>query len=259
MSHLNVTGLRKSYGDNVVLRDISFSVERGECVGILGPSGSGKSTILRCLNRLETSDGGSIMVGDTAIGPAPGLRNRQLRADLVNQRRLFGMVFQQFELFPRMTVLQNVVVGQRVVKGRGKDEAVERARRELDRVGLLDKQDAMPSSLSGGQQQRVAIARAVAMDPEILLFDEPTSALDPELVGEVLEVMRDIAAGDITMLVVTHELGFAAEVSDTILFIDKGVVVESGPPAAVIGNPRNERTRRFLSRMGHVRPVGESV
>lgn len=249
MSHLTVTGLSKSYGDNVVLRDISFTVERGECVAVLGPSGSGKSTLLRCLNRLESHDGGIIRLGDTIIGPDFSRSRRQRRADLVAQRRRFGMVFQQFELFPHMTVLDNVVVGQTVVSGRDRDEAVARARRELDRVGLLSKQDAMPSSLSGGQQQRVGIARAVAMDPEVLLFDEPTSALDPELVGEVLAVMRDVARSNITMLVVTHELDFAGNAADKVLFIDEGLVIESGSPAAMLGHPTQERTRRFLTRL----------
>lgn len=249
MSHLTVTGLSKAYGDNVVLRDISFTVERGECVAILGPSGSGKSTLLRCLNRLEVHDTGTIQVDDTIIGPDFSRSRRQRRADLVAQRRRFGMVFQQFELFPHMTVLDNVVVGQKVVSGRDREAAMARARRELDRVGLLDKQDAMPSSLSGGQQQRVGIARAVAMDPEVLLFDEPTSALDPERVGEVLAVMRDIAVSKITMLVVTHELDFARSAADKVLFIDKGLVVESGSPATVLGRPTQERTKRFLTRL----------
>lgn len=249
MSHLTVTGLKKAYGDNVVLRDISFAVERGECVAILGPSGSGKSTLLRCLNRLENHDAGTIEVGDSTIGPDFSRSRRQRRADLVAQRRRFGMVFQQFELFPHMTVLDNVVVGQTIVCGRDREAAVARARRELDRVGLADKHDAMPSSLSGGQQQRVGIARAVAMDPEVLLFDEPTSALDPERVGEVLAVMRDIAASNITMLVVTHELDFARSAADKVLFIDAGVVVETGPPDRVLGHPHHERTKRFLSRL----------
>ncbi|MDE3206657.1 MAG: amino acid ABC transporter ATP-binding protein [Acidobacteriota bacterium] len=249
MSHLVVSGLSKSYGDTLVLRDISFTVERGHCVAVLGPSGSGKSTLLRCLNRLESHDAGTIEIDGTRIGPNFSRSRRQRRADLVAQRRRFGMVFQQFELFPHLTALQNVVIGQRTVSGRDRDTALARARQELDRVGLLDKQDAMPASLSGGQQQRVAIARAVAMDPEVLLFDEPTSALDPERVGEVLTVMRDIAASNITMLVVTHELDFARRAADHVLFIDGGTVLESGPPEKVLDHPAQDRTKRFLTRL----------
>lgn len=249
MSHLVISDLHKSYGNTKVLEGIDMEVNRGEVVSLLGPSGSGKSTLLRCLNGLEEIQAGTITVGGERIGPKPGSWGRQYRRDLVAQRRYFGMVFQHFELFPHRTVLDNVTLGQEKVLGRGRDEAVTRAESELERVGLLHLKDMPPESLSGGQQQRVGIARAVAMDPEILLFDEPTSALDPELVGDVLAVMRDLAGGQTTMLVVTHEIRFARDVADTLVVMDGGVVVESGSPETMIGAPQHERTKKFLSRL----------
>ncbi|MCI1673702.1 MAG: amino acid ABC transporter ATP-binding protein [Bifidobacterium tibiigranuli] len=250
MSHLDVSDLHKAYGHVKVLKGISFSVEHGEVVSVLGPSGSGKSTMLRCLNGLEEYQTGTIAIDGRPIGPLPESKSgRSQRHALIDQRRHFGMVFQHFELFPHLSVLDNVAVGQQVVLGRSRDEAVERARLELDRVGLAHLESVPPTSLSGGQAQRVGIARAVAMDPEILLFDEPTSALDPELIGEVLAVMRDLAHSHVTMIVVTHEIRFARDVADTMLFMDGGVVVESGPPNQLISEPTHERTRQFLRRL----------
>lgn len=249
MSHLVISDLHMSYGSTKVLEGIDMEVDRGEVVSLLGPSGSGKSTLLRCLNGLENFQAGTITVSGERIGTKPGSRGRAHRRDLVAQRRYFGMVFQHFELFPHRTVLDNITLGPQVVLGRGRDEAVARAESELERVGLLHLKDMPPGSLSGGQQQRVGIARAVAMDPEILLFDEPTSALDPELVGDVLAVMRDLAGGQTTMLVVTHEVRFARDVADTLVVMDGGVVVESGTPEQMITAPEHERTRKFLSRI----------
>lgn len=249
MSHLDVVDLHMAYGPTEILKGVNFSVGRGEVVSVLGPSGSGKSTMLRCLNGLEQYQAGTISIDGTPIGAVPGVGGRARRRALLAQRRHYGMVFQHFELFPHRSVLDNVAIGQQVVLGRSRDAAVDRARRELERVGLLHLQSQPPASLSGGQQQRVGIARAVAMDPEILLFDEPTSALDPELVGEVLTVMRDLASSKTTMLVVTHEIRFARDVADTMLFMDGGVVIESGPPVQLITNPAHERTRQFLRRL----------
>ena len=237
-----VEGLHKSFGDNHVLRGIDFRVATGEVVCVVGPSGSGKSTLLRCVNRLEEASEGSILVeGEDILDPD---------ADIDVLRSRIGMVFQSFNLFPHLSVLRNLTIAQRRVRGRSEDEAVEVARRNLDRVGLLEKIDAYPAHLSGGQQQRVAIARALSMDPDMMLFDEPTSALDPELVGEVLEVMRDLAAEGMTMMIVTHEMGFAREVADRVVFMDAGVVVEEGPPSEVLVAPRHERTQRFLKIVG---------
>ncbi len=235
---IRVEGLHKSFGDNHVLRGIDFRVAEGEVVCVVGPSGSGKSTLLRCINRLEESSGGSILIeGEDILDPD---------ADVDALRSRIGMVFQSFNLFPHLSVLRNLTIAQRRVKGRTEEQAVEVARRNLDRVGLLEKIDAHPAHLSGGQQQRVAIARALSMDPDMMLFDEPTSALDPELVGEVLEVMRDLARDGMTMMVVTHEMGFAREVADRVVFMDAGIVVEEGPPSEVLVAPVHERTRRFL-------------
>jgi polar amino acid transport system ATP-binding protein len=250
---VHAVNVLKSFHGNEVLKGIDLDVRRGEVVCLLGPSGSGKTTFLRCINQLEQIDGGRIWVDGDLVGYREDgdvlhhLTDKQVAA----QRRDIGMVFQRFNLFPHMTALENVVEAPVQVKGVGKKQARERARALLDQVGLADKADAYPAQLSGGQQQRVAIARALAMDPKLMLFDEPTSALDPELVGEVLRVMRDLAAAGMTMIVVTHEMGFARDVADHVVFMDGGVVVEEGPPKEVISNPQHERTKTFLRRMSH--------
>jgi polar amino acid transport system ATP-binding protein len=234
-----VRGLHKSFGDLEVLSGIDFHVDHGEVVCVIGPSGSGKSTLLRCINRLEEPSAGRILIeGDDITDPD---------ADVDQLRSRIGIVFQSFNLFPHLSVLRNLTIAQRRVRGRSKHEAGEVAERNLARVGLSDKIDAYPAHLSGGQQQRVAIARALSMDPDMMLFDEPTSALDPELVGEVLAVMRDLANDGMTMMVVTHEMGFAREVPDRVVFMDAGVVVEEGPPEVILTAPRHERTQRFLN------------
>jgi polar amino acid transport system ATP-binding protein len=238
---VRVTGLHKSFGSREVLRGIDLEVARGEVVCIIGPSGSGKSTLLRCVNLLEVPTHGTVVVdGHEMTDPD---------VDIDAARRSTGMVFQQFNLFAHLTVLDNLTIAQRRVLGRSRSEAEKTARRNLERVGLEGREKAMPRQLSGGQQQRVAIARALSMDPSVMLFDEPTSSLDPELVGDVLDVMRGLAREGMTMLVVTHEIQFAREVADRVLFIDDGVIVEQGPPATVIGSPRQERTRTFLARV----------
>ena len=236
---IQIEQLYKSFGDLEVLRGIDLVVRDGEVVCVIGPSGSGKSTLLRCVNRLEESDSGRIFIEGDDITDAD--------ADVDAMRTRIGMVFQSFNLFPHLSVMRNLTIAQRRVLKRSKTEADEIARQTLERVGLLDKSHAYPAHLSGGQQQRVAIARALSMQPDMMLFDEPTSALDPELVGEVLEVMRNLASEGMTMMVVTHEMGFAREVGDRVVFMDQGVVVEDGPPDQVITNPRHERTRKFLS------------
>jgi polar amino acid transport system ATP-binding protein len=236
---VSVRGLRKSFGDLEVLRGIDLDVSRGEVVCIIGPSGSGKSTLLRCVNLLESPTAGTVTVLGSEL--------TDLDCDLDAARTRIGMVFQQFNLFPHMTVLDNVCVAQRKVLKRSKDESANVANSLLERVGLADKSGAYPGQLSGGQQQRVAIARALAMNPDVMLFDEATSALDPELVGEVLSVMRGLADEGMTMLVVTHEMGFAANVSSRVVFMDGGTVVEEGHPSQVLGDPREERTRSFLA------------
>ncbi|SEG85223.1 polar amino acid transport system ATP-binding protein [Nonomuraea solani] len=243
--------VRKHFGHLEVLKGIDLDVRPGEVVVVLGPSGSGKSTFLRCVNHLETIDGGSIHVDGELIGfEAAGGRVRHLRKrDVTRQRREIGMVFQQFNLFPHFTVLQNVMEAPVGVRGERREEARERAYALLRRVGLEDKAKGYPRQLSGGQQQRVAIARALAMRPKLMLFDEPTSALDPELVGEVLATMKGLAEDGLTMIVVTHEIGFAREVADRVVFMDDGVVVESGTPADVLDNPASPRTKAFLSRV----------
>jgi polar amino acid transport system ATP-binding protein len=238
---VRLLGLHKSFGENHVLRGIDLDVARGEVVCILGPSGSGKSTLLRCVNLLETPTAGQVFIGDTEV-TAPD-------CDIDFVRTRIGMVFQQFNLFPHLTVERNLTVAQQVVLGRSSAEAVEVATEMLRRVGLEAKQHEYPSRLSGGQQQRVAIARALAMGPEAMLFDEATSALDPELVGEVLGVMRELAEEGMTMLVVTHEIGFARQVADRVVFMDEGVIVEQGPPSEVLVSPREVRTQRFLQRV----------
>src|SRR5580704_6705397 len=244
-------GVRKRFGRLEVLRGIDLEVETGQVLCIIGPSGSGKSTFLRCINHLEKIDEGRLTVDGELVGYREHSgRLYELRDREVGQRRAqVGMVFQHFNLFPHMTALENVTVGPLKVKREEKAVAVKRARDLLERVGLADKVDAYPRQLSGGQQQRVAIARALGMQPKLMLFDEPTSALDPELVGDVLDVMRSLAEDGMTMVVVTHEMGFAREVADTVTFMDSGVVVESGTPGAVLGSPRHERTRSFLSKV----------
>ncbi|MER6616243.1 amino acid ABC transporter ATP-binding protein [Streptomyces xantholiticus] len=238
---IEIRGLHKSFGDNEVLRGIDLDIGRGEVVCVIGPSGSGKSTLLRCVNLLEEPTAGQVFVGGTEV--------TDLDVDIDAVRRRIGMVFQQFNLFPHVTVTENLTLPQRRVLRRDKVEAFEVARRNLERVGLADKADAYPSQLSGGQQQRVAIARALSMGPEVMLFDEPTSALDPELVGDVLAVMRQLAAEGMTMMVVTHEMSFAREVADRVVFMDGGVIVEEGPAERVVGDPQQERTRNFLMRI----------
>jgi polar amino acid transport system ATP-binding protein len=241
----------KSFGSNQVLKSISLSVRRGEVLCLVGPSGSGKSTFLRCINHLETVDAGRLRVDGTLVGYRErGDRLHELHPkEAALQRRQIGMVFQRFNLFPHMTALENVTEAPMRVNRVSKADAVARARELLTRVGLAGKEQHYPAHLSGGQQQRVAIARALAMDPKLMLFDEPTSALDPELVGEVLQVMKELAESGMTMIVVTHEMGFAREVADSIAFMDGGVIVESGDPREVLSNPQQERTRAFLSKV----------
>ncbi|MEU5598958.1 amino acid ABC transporter ATP-binding protein [Streptomyces sp. NPDC020298] len=236
-----IEDLHKSFGDNDVLRGIDLEIRQGEVVCVIGPSGSGKSTLLRCVNLLEEPTKGRVFVGGTELTDPD--------VDIDAARRRIGMVFQQFNLFPHLTVTENLTLPQRRVLRRNKATAAEVAAENLRRVGLSEKADAYPSSLSGGQQQRVAIARALAMGPEVMLFDEPTSALDPELVGDVLAVMRMLAREGMTMIVVTHEMTFAREVADRVVFMDGGVIVEDGTPDQVIGDPSHDRTRHFLSRL----------
>jgi polar amino acid transport system ATP-binding protein len=244
-------GVRKRYGRVEVLQGIDLEVRKGAVMCIIGPSGSGKSTFLRCINHLEKVDGGRLTVDGQMVGyRESGGRLYELRDREVCQRRAeVGMVFQHFNLFPHMTVLDNVTIGPVRVKGEAKVSATRRAGELLDQVGLAEKSGAYPRQLSGGQQQRVAIARALAMQPKLMLFDEPTSALDPELVGDVLDVMRSLADKGMTMIVVTHEMGFAREVGDSLVFMDQGVIVESGPPREVLSHPTQERTQAFLSRI----------
>jgi len=238
---IEIRDLHKSFGELDVLKGIDFSVAQGEVVCVIGPSGSGKSTLLRCINRLEEPSSGQVLIGDDEVTDPD--------VDIDAVRRRIGMVFQQFNLFPHLTVTENVSIAQRRVLGRGQAEAEQVAAANLERVGLSDKADAYPAQLSGGQQQRAAIARALAMGPELMLFDEPTSALDPEIVGDVLAVMRGLADDGMTMIVVTHEMSFAREVADRVVFMDDGTIVEEGDAERVIGSPANERTRRFLARV----------
>jgi polar amino acid transport system ATP-binding protein len=244
-------GVRKSYGRHEVLSGIDLTVSPGQVLCIIGPSGSGKSTFLRCINHLEKIDGGRLFVDGELVGYRQrGAKLYELSdRDVCAKRAEIGMVFQRFNLFPHMTVLDNITVGPKKVKGEAKGTAEEEGRVLLARVGLLDKVDAYPNQLSGGQQQRVAIARALAMRPKLMLFDEPTSALDPELVGDVLDVMRGLATDGMTMIVVTHEMGFAREVADSLVFMDAGVVVESGIPRQMLAAPAHERTQAFLSKV----------
>ena len=240
-SKIKVTGLKKSFGENHVLKGIDIEINAGEVVCVIGSSGSGKSTFLRCLNRLEEATEGQILVdGESITDP---------KANVDRIRRHMGMVFQQFNLFPHMSVLDNQTFAPVQLKFKTREEAEAKAKQLLARVGLAEKVDAMPRSLSGGQQQRVAIARALAMEPDIMLFDEPTSALDPEMVCEVLDVMRELAREGMTMVVVTHEMGFAHDVADRVVFVDGGVIQEQGTPEEVLDNPQNPRTRSFLSKV----------
>jgi polar amino acid transport system ATP-binding protein len=243
--------LHKWFGPAHVLKGIDLEVKRREVMCVVGPSGSGKSTLLRCVNHLEKIDSGRLSVDGELVGyrERTGKLYELREGEVARQRRDIGMVFQRFNLFPHMTAMENVMEAPCRVKGESKDAVRERAQALLDRVGLGDRGGAYPSQLSGGQQQRVAIARALAMQPKLMLFDEPTSALDPELVGEVLDVMRGLALDGMTMIVVTHEMGFAREVGDSLVFMDDGVVVESGEPKQVLLNPRHERTRAFLSKV----------
>ncbi|CAN5444201.1 amino acid ABC transporter ATP-binding protein [soil metagenome] len=238
---IDVQALHKHFGDNEVLTGIDFHVDKGQVVCVIGPSGSGKSTLLRCINRLEEPTSGRIFIeGDEITDPD---------ADLDQLRSRIGIVFQQFNLFPHLSVLRNLTIAQQRVKKRDKGECVEIARKNLAKVGLADREDAYPAHLSGGQQQRIAIARALSMDPDMMLFDEPTSALDPELVGDVLGVMKDLASEGMTMMVVTHEMGFAREVGDHVVFMDGGVIVEEGVPRDLLTNPQHRRTQDFLSKV----------
>jgi polar amino acid transport system ATP-binding protein len=249
---VEITDLRKSFGSVEVLTNITASITQGEVVCVIGPSGSGKSTLLRCINLLEQPSGGTVLVD--------GIDVTDPDCDIDRVRSRMGMVFQQFNLFSHLTVLDNCTIAQQVVHKRGKAEAEKVARANLDKVGLADRADAFPAQLSGGQQQRVAIARALSMEPELMLFDEPTSALDPELVGDVLAVMRRLASEGMTMIVVTHEMAFAREVADRVIFMDGGVIVEEGHPDRVIGDPQHHRTRTFLKRVldpTHVDPVAD--
>jgi ABC-type polar amino acid transport system ATPase subunit len=241
-SHLvEIDSVTKSFGTNLVLDHIDLSIDRGEAIVIAGPSGSGKSTLLRCINGLETIDSGDVRFDGQSVANA-GKKMFALRAEM-------GMVFQQFNLFPHKTVLENVTLGPVEVKNVSRKEAEERARKLLERVGIAEKADASPADLSGGQQQRVAIARALAMEPKLMLFDEPTSALDPEMIREVLDVMRDLAKDGMTMVVVTHEMGFAKEVCDRIVFIDEGKIVEEGSPSEFFNNAQSERAREFVDKI----------
>lgn len=248
---VDAQAINKSYGSHKVLKDVSLTVKPGEVACIIGPSGSGKSTFLRCINHLEKIDAGRILVDGSVIGYRESngklYELRESESDI--QRRDIGMVFQRFNLFPHMTALQNVIAGLIHVQKVGRKQAEAEGQALLERVGLGNKSSHFPSQLSGGQQQRVAIARALAMKPKLMLFDEPTSALDPELVGDVLQVMKDLATTGMTMIVVTHEMGFAREVADAVFFMDEGAVVESGTPDQVLGNPQEVRTREFLSKV----------
>lgn len=241
---IEITHLKKSFGKQEVLKDVSFKIEKGQVVTILGPSGSGKTTFLRCINFLEKAEEGELRIGDTRIN----LRKAS-RKEILNVRRRTAFVFQNYGLFHHKTALQNVMEGLVVVQKIPKDEARKRAEVALEWVGLSDRKDFYPSQLSGGQQQRVGIARAVALNPEVILFDEPTSALDPEWVGETLDVIKKVAQKGITMIIVTHEMSFAEEVSDKVVFMDGGSVVEEGTPKEIFTNPKEERTKKFLARI----------
>ena len=238
---IRVKALRKSFGDTEVLRGIDMEIQRGDVVCLIGPSGSGKSTLLRCLNRLETPDSGQIWLD--------GVELTDRRCDLDQQRQKLGMVFQQFNLFPHMTVLQNLTMAPMLLKKEPREQARSRAMALLERVGLADRAEDYPGRLSGGQKQRIAIVRALCMEPEVMLFDEPTSALDPEMVGEVLDVMKELAHSGMTMVVVTHEMGFAREVANRVLFMDQGVILEENSPRELFTNPQSPRLQSFLSKV----------
>lgn len=240
---IEITNLKKSFGKHEVLKDVSLKIKKGEVVTIIGPSGSGKTTFLRCINFLEKADDGKLIIGDISVD-----LKKTKKKEILNVRRKTAFVFQNYGLFSHKTAIQNVMEGLVVVKKIPRDEAKRIGENVLDWVGLLDKKDYYPSQLSGGQQQRVGIARAVALDPEVILFDEPTSALDPELVGETLDVIKKVAKKGITMVVVTHEMAFAEEVSNKVIFMDGGKVVEEGTPKEIFMRPREERTKEFLSR-----------
>ncbi|RAX16303.1 ATP-binding cassette domain-containing protein [Pseudarthrobacter sp. AG30] len=248
---VEITGVRKSFGPTEVLKGVSLTVEPGGVAVIVGPSGSGKSTLLRTINHLEKVDGGHITIDGQLVGyKLRGDRLHELREkEILKQRTDIGMVFQNFNLFPHLTALENVAEAPVVAQGRSKEEARRRGLELLDRVGLKDRAGAYPRQLSGGQQQRVAIARALALDPKILLFDEPTSALDPELVNEVLDVIRELATSGTTLIIVTHEMGFARDVADTVVFMDQGQIVEQGTPKEIFSNPQEPRTRSFFSKV----------
>ena len=251
MAMLEAQEIWKSYGDHAVLRGVDFAVDRGEVVAVLGPSGSGKSTLLRCINHLERPDSGVVLLDGEQVGMVETERGLYERTDqeLATQRARLGMVFQRFNLFGHLTAIENVAMPLRIVRRLERHEAADKAKSLLARVGLATHGEKRPAKLSGGQQQRVAIARAIAMDPEVLLFDEPTSALDPELVHEVLDVMTDLATEGMTMIVVTHEIGFAKNAASRAIFMDGGVIVEQGPARDVLNTPANERTRAFLSKV----------
>lgn len=244
-------GVGKSFGHHEVLKSVDLTVQRGEVACLLGPSGSGKSTLLRCINHLERIDSGRLFVDGDLVGyrQEGNVLHELDPRSIARQRAKIGMVFQKFNLFPHMTALENVMEAPRMVRRQSKAAARDRAGKLLEQVGLAGKENHYPAQLSGGQQQRVAIARSLAMDPELMLFDEPTSALDPELVGEVLKVMQELAATGMTMVVVTHEIGFAREAADKVVFLDGGVIVEQGPPEDVLSDPQHERTRSFLSKV----------
>lgn len=251
---IRVSNLHKHFGQHHVLRGIDFTVDRGEVLVMIGPSGSGKTTLLRCLNCLEEYDQGEVWFGDELVGYRRNRAGRIVRdreSHIARVRARMGMVFQSFNLFPHMTVLENVTEGPVIVQRKKREEAIPAARALLDRVGLSDKYDAYPSKLSGGQRQRAAIARALAMQPEAMLFDEPTSSLDPELVGEVLDVMRNLAAEGMTMVIASHEMGFAREVADHVMMMDHGVIVEAGRPEQIFNAPAEARTSEFLRRVLH--------
>lgn len=243
---LNINGLAKSFGDNEVLKDINVEINKGEVLSIIGPSGSGKTTLLRCLNALEEPDRGIFTFHD---GFQLDFSNKVGKQDILKLRRKSGMVFQSYNLFPHKTALENVIEGPLIVQKRSKKEVIELAENLLEKVGLKDKMNLYPYQLSGGQQQRVGIARALAMEPELMLFDEPTSALDPELIGEVLTVIRDLTKENWTMVFVTHEIQFAGDVSDKVLFMDGGYIVEQGKPQDVLQSPKEKRTQQFLQRI----------
>ncbi|WP_431087480.1 amino acid ABC transporter ATP-binding protein [Paenibacillus sp. 8b26] len=244
---IQIRNIHKSFGSLEVLKGVNVTLDKGKVLVIIGPSGSGKTTLLRCLNLLEVPDQGEIQVGDIALNFAKGTKLRQ--ESILALRKRTGMVFQSYNLFPHMTAVQNVMEGQVTVQKKNKDEARKRALELLKKVGLADKAESYPHQLSGGQQQRVGIARAMAVEPEVLLFDEPTSALDPELVGEVLKVMKQLAAEGMTMVIVTHEMKFAAEVADHVILMDQGVIVEQGSPHAVLERPTSPRAIQFLNRL----------